>query len=397
MCARHAVGRRHDTLEKSEVTKALPRQSKVSVEGLSQVWDVRKCAPRIYEKLKSQIKSLDALMDALAMGCPVAPSCYPFSGEHYLRPTGHARSFCMKVPGGGYLVFKGTEPLIQDFDKILKEAWDNRKAYYPSALEHFILFEHEVYLGVLLRGALFCAEQSTEWTTAYLKTFKRLPSTPFPLAVFRLPEDRTLHYKEKLMAYLSDRGQISAKRSAEALIGEGLGVYVYYYPSIPLRAAHVKGEYPGSYGVANRPVGLEKKSLDAEKIIGSWMNLFSEMLVAGYMPTTAVHTGNCLQLQNLAVNGGFCDIDSLEKMSRIRNMKDFERALFYSISMFWQSLVDFIGFEREESRGPLWKYIWDSLRDQVRAKSKGRKCDKRLRAVLESKNDELLRMIQFLE
>jgi hypothetical protein len=36
----------------------------------------------------------------------------------------------------------------------------------------------------------------------------------------------------------------------ESLAEGGLGVYVYYYPSTPLRLAHVLGAFPGAHGVA---------------------------------------------------------------------------------------------------------------------------------------------------
>lgn len=371
----------------------LPSQAQITINKLDLVWDVRKYCKKEFAALLHKEKNLNIILDSLVHGCPTSQTARSFEGKNYFRLMGHARSFCMRLEVGGCLVFKGTEPLSQDYPKILKDVWERRTPFLPSRIEHFTLKEDEIFLAMTLEGARYCANLSSDWISIYFKSYQRLPKTPFPLMVFRIDDNATSAFTKQLLPLLSDRGQQSAKKRIEPLLKEGLAVYVYYYHSVPYRAAHIGGFFPGSDGYGVKEGEIQNVDYDIEKAIEGWILLMSEMLKVGFMPTTKIHTGNCLQSQNLAIDGGFCDIDSLEKMSNIKNMRDFEGAFFFSVRELVSSISLILNLEYEGLGGALWSFVWNSLRKQIVKKSRNQKIDKRLLQVVESDGIEFLRLL----
>lgn len=353
-------------------------------------WDIRAQDPSAFAKLLSRNKSLGSILDRLESECPIAPTSLPFEKDEFFRPAGHSRSFCMKTKGAACLVFKGTEPMSGDADTVIRQTWEQRPAFSYSLLEHFTLTENEPFLALALPDALYCANLSLEWAQGYLKRFGRLPKTPFPLMVFEMPKGAVTRFSDKLRPYLSDRGQLSARKRLDSQAAKGFGIYVYAYPGIPLRAAHVLGQFPGT-AVAYGGPPVQKGIRDVEKTILGWVTLFSEMLIAGYLPTTKIHTGNCLQLHNLAVDGGFCDIDSLERADRIKDPKDFSAALAFSLRELVTSIAQLLRVA-EGIDGPVWVFLWNHVRGQVLANKK-KVSDPRVLAFFEADGMEILRLL----
>ncbi len=371
----------------------LPRPNSISLSPLPVSWDVRTQARGVFRALRDQDSTISDLLTAIECGCPVARSSQPFTDDPYHRPIGHARSFYLQTEEGGVLGFKGTEPLSDDRASTLRTAWDLRTGYAYSPLEHFLLVENEPYLGMTAPAALYCATISAEWTSAYLERFGELPRTPIPLLTLSIPAALTLSFVAATRPLLTNRGQLSALDRFDDLVARDLGVYVYYYPTLPVRAAHIAGSFPGASGI-NFDAEMEGATFDLDQALEGWLELFAEMLVLGYLPTTPVHAGNCVQAHNLVVDGGFCDLDSLQKMTDIAHEKDFFGALVYSMNTLTSavgSLLDGAAGERA-AQGLIYAGLWQEVRRRTLTVSEGTSLDPRLSAIVSTDGVAALQM-----
>ena len=355
-------------MQKSESTKSwttLPPEPGISFHKLKISWDARQEVPQLVGKLREQEPELDCALEALSSQCPVAASSRPFAGPSYSRPVGHARSFLLRLKSGGVLVFKGTEPLSDDGSDVLQEAWKRRPAFEYSRLEHFVLREAEIYLALTLKSAVFCAQQTSRFVADYLDVFGRLPRVPLPLMVYAFPTDVSEAFLDRLRPLVSDRGQMSAVGRLEELAVGGFGVYAYYYPTVPVRAAHAIGRFPGSGGIGIDGGAKSRHDFNVDEAVNGWIGLVADMLISGYLPTRPVHTGNCVQLQNLAVDGGLCDVDSVEHMSKVRDSRDFIGALFLSIHVLSESVAALIGGDHRIAVSVVWAGLWQEISRRV--------------------------------
>lgn len=284
----------------------IPEQLGIARRALNVVWEAGSMGGGAMALLLEREPTIATVLGEIARECPVAETSRTFKGEHFERLQGHARSFWLRLREG-VLVFKGTELFSSDYCEILGEAWHKRELGQLSAMDHFAIREDEVYLGLTKRVAVGGAQRAWAWVSAHTEVFRELPRTPFPLLVLEVPDNVTQEFEGILLPFLSDRLQFSARKKVEGLLRDGLGIYVYYYPGIPIRLAHALGSFPGSFGVgASHATPIE---FDIDAAVASWTDMFARMLVVGFVPTTPVHTGNCLQSQNVAIDGGLCDID----------------------------------------------------------------------------------------
>ena len=347
----------------------IPAQTGVSRMPLKPLWS-------------SPAQHLTGLVDEIANACPYAETTGVFDGAHYFRPAGHARSFYLRLEDSGVVAFKGTEPLSRDYRTVFEQAFHRRPVLDYSPMDHFVLREDEVYLAVTAPNAVSCAERSADWVRAYLDRFGELPNTPIPLLVLAIPSTVADEFSDTLMPYLTDRPQLSAQRRVSGLVDSGLAVYVYHFPSTPIRLAHARGEFPGAFGVG---VDAAKRSnFNLDSAVRSWIELFARMLVVGYVPTTAVHAGHCLQSQNLAISGGFCDIDSIQPLESL-GPRDLAAALVYSVTEFAEAVAGVIGLPAAWVAGLLWQEI------QSAVLAEGGPCDERIHDVVELRGLDAVR------
>lgn len=376
----------------NEPPAVLPADPRISFRKLACVWEARQDGADILGELVQREPSVQLLLQSLADHCPVARSSQPFQGTVYSRPLGHARSFLLHTLSQGSVIFKGTEPLSEDCAAPLQEAWEQRPLFEWSRLEHFTLVESEVFLGLTLDNALFCARQTHQFAVDYFRRFRRLPRTPFPLAVFALPGELAEAYLTVLRPFLSDRGQVSALKRTEQLVREGLGIYAYYYPGLPIRAAHAVGSFPFTQG-RGKPELTGTDAFDLDRAIEGWLDLFADMLAVSYLPTAVLHTGNCMQIQNLVIDGGACDLDSLEPMSRVKNDRDFLGALYYSVSTLADSIGSLVARGDELAARMVWSGVWHELCQRVAVRVKGTDADPRLLKAMSRQGLSMLRAL----
>ena len=340
----------------------------VNLERYELIWDLKSEAPELYKTVLNEQDGLESALTSMDGCCPVASTVKTFqSDDGYFRLTGHARSFCLKTSGGGVVAIKGAEPASLDYMESLHATWKLRPLNYMSRLEHFVMFEHEVYLALTLDAALSCARVTQQFTTRFHHEIGRLPRAPIPLQVFRIPESIIEPFLDASRPYLSDRSQFSAWKYTQQLTQKGLGVYVYAYPNIPIRLAHHLGVYPGAETGTWDVGGQQPPAFDAVVVLQAWTQMFADMLRAGYLPTTCLHTGNCFQPQNLAIDGGICDIDSVEPIEQIHGERDLLRALIMSLNYLVDSATELLRQKEQEVPAELvTATLWQEIQHMLR-------------------------------
>lgn len=277
------------------------------------------------------------LADAISTfrkGLPPPPSTEPFVRESYYRPPGSARSFYRRLSGEdaraegahhGVVAIKGMEPLSPTFQEgLLRLTGPGHTPH--SVAEHFVVEEGKVPGCLTLDEAVTEAQRALELQRAHVAAYGELARIPLPLLVFQHTEDTKNRVLGQLAGILPD----ATARLARARADDGLGVYVYYYPSAPLRVTHVE------YLLRGRSFGqrtLELLSIcDPEVTVRRWVTTFVRMLYLGYVPGSlaSLHTGLCCQPQNACVDGGFVDLDSVTPLPALRHDSDVTAALAYS-------------------------------------------------------------------
>jgi hypothetical protein len=144
--------------------------------------------------------------------------------------------------------------------------------------------------------------------------------------------------------------------------------------------------FPGSHEAGH----YRQSNVDFKAAISGWLDLISEMLVLGYFPTYHIHQGNCMQPQNLVIDGGMCDIDSLHPMSLDTTDRDFMDSLFYSLIQFCVSVTSVLTDRVQHTQQLVWGTLWPELVQRVQTKAKDGVADPRILEILQPMSLDLL-------
>ena len=245
------------------------------------------------------------------------------------------------------------EPFVSDFaaalDRMASYSTDGRL----SNLEHLIEVEHK------LPGCLLFDEAAAEASIA-AAIHKRLaddggPLARLPLPIFcgRLPDALA----ETAARAISARASPRLWRKIERLAAAGLGVYVYWYPSVPLRAWGCRAN--GQAGTA---------------MCDGWIGLAARLLRAGFLPTTArsFGRGQCCDPQNAVVDGGFADLDSVVPIAQIGAQQDLFVAVHATIRELAATILHVLGSDGSaaaafgENRRMIRQVVWQRLAQACR-------------------------------
>lgn len=172
-----------------------------------------------------------------------------------------------------------------------------------SVLERFLFLENKFPGAVRLQEALDEAHLAADFQLAHWQRFGQLARVPLPLVVHQIPSEREQILVELLRRRLPERhhGRI------QALLP--LGVLVYWYPTLPERVSHLRlPEGPR--------LELLSQLLDPRRLVESWVELLTRSLLLGWVPCDPRSSlqGMCLEAQNLTLDGGMVDLDSLRRL-----------------------------------------------------------------------------------
>ena len=310
---------------------------------LEPVWSFTAENPELREALAQTEPWLTQTLDTLAVRLPLPRTVKTFVAKPFYRPPGSYRCFYYcpsslddEGPGGSagraVVAIKGLEPCSPDVDVVLRDL--KRACYSPHNIaEHLIFEENKIPASLGLPEALREAKRAAEIQSAHLRVYGSLARLPFPLFVFRHSVDVERQILENLRRRdLSD----AALETVEPRITRGLGVYVYYYATPPVRARDVELFLQG-LGFQQRMFALIGLC-DPEEIIRRWVCCFVRMLYLGVLPGAlpSFRTGICCQPQNACIDGGFVDLDSLTPLAALQD----DTAVYGALQFSTESLLN---------------------------------------------------------
>lgn len=294
----------------------------VRVEPAELVWDGVAAWPELARFVG------DEVAPALHAGVPCLRDVGVVDDPPFVRPAGHRRAFYVRY-ARGVLAVKGSEPFAANFVDILdhlqgghvnvelrlgSKAIDRTLTRTEmNGLDKLAIVEGKVPGCVTVREALGEAHAALAVQRAHVARFGTPARLPLPLFVGKWPADRVTMVREALRARMRDR----ALHIADAVVSEGVGVYVYHYPTVPLRLAHLavddakKGKH-----IARRLAALAPH-VDARVTLEGWLELVARLFAIGFVAKdpASIVTGDCLQVQNVCLDGGVTDVESLVSSS----------------------------------------------------------------------------------
>jgi hypothetical protein len=332
--------------------------------------------------------------ESLRAGVPVLRDVGAVDHAPYTRPPGHRRSFYIRL-ARGVLAVKGSEPLAMNFAGFLDELAGMRvhiecRLGSPAVdrtiaraelggVEKFPILEGKVPGCVTLREAIADAQAAFAVQRAYVARHGEPARLPMPLFVGRWPEAVTRKVLAELRPRLRGRAWDVVEQSAQA----GLGVYAYHYPTVPLRLAHIAA--PDAQRGAEVRARLQR--LGAPRaIFDGWLGLTARLLALGFVPKdpATLVTGDCLQVQNAVLDGGFADVESLIASSLLddRALRDAVRRTVHELALtatrlllgLWVSTVDM-----RDRLPDIYALVWNALGERFAAESPN---DPRIAAIL---------------
>lgn len=272
--------------------------------------------PGLAEKLPAGLPDLNTY--------PVQENVLPGEWPPYFRPRGHWRAL-YRWESWGCLAVKGGEAHTSRYDLILEamqsQTMDFRYRFSEPAgqarltiLERFLFLENKFPGMVRLHEALEEAELAAAFQAAHLKQYGQLARVPLPLVVHQIPDSLGQTIAQQLCAQLQPRHH---SRVYSLL---PLGVLLYWYPTLPERVAHLR--LPEHLTQAERLATL-RRQLQPEQLVEDWLELLTRTLQLGWVPCDPCSSlqGMCLEAQNLTLDGGMVDLDSLRPLDSFRDAR----------------------------------------------------------------------------
>lgn len=340
---------------------------------LSSHFDVERDTPDVFEAVVSDFPAIVQIVASLRCSLPLAPHARIGAVGGFVRIPNHYRSVACLIPshetgnGMGAIVFKGTEPLLPDFSDYLE--WmltaPFRGSYLPLGL-HFPL-EMKLPPGAMwIEECVLEQDVTSRIQSEYLAQYGRLARLPVPLFVFELGQDQVQQYRALIRARVS----AATFSRIEAKLAGGLGVEVYYYPSLPVRAADL------FVTEIRTSCASTLTSQALEETFGAWIRLMADMLHLGYMPYAPWNhgMGACVDPGNACIDGGFNDVLTIVPFDSIPSESLFWRSLGQSIQMLASSVGVTCAAAAEasprfqpEPPAAAVAYVTEALREHIRS------------------------------
>lgn len=285
---------------------------------------------------------------ALRAGVPALRDVGAVDQPPYVRPPGHRRAFYTRFDRG-VIAVKGSEPYAANFSDLLDDLCTGRvfvelRLGSPaidrtltrtelSGLDKLAIVEGKLPGCVTTREALGEARAALAVQRAYVAKYGAPARLPLPIYVGKWPEERVRAVREALQV----RARGRALAAVEAALADGIAVYVYHYPAVPYRLAHLgvpdvaKGTHVGKR--------LEQIATrwDPRAAVEGWFGLAAELLAIGFTAKdpASIVTGDCLQVQNVCLDGGVTDVESLVSIAELdeRTLREAIRRTVHELAL----------------------------------------------------------------
>lgn len=368
------------------------------------VFDLRSMCSEVARQLVSREPGLSSILQVLTCQMPLPDRSTVDAEQCFYRLANHNRSLCLalnpseNVFSSPCLVFKGLEPLLADFEHMVD--WMALSPFRSSSrvmADHFPLAEGKIPGCVSLAEAAHEAHLAANIQVAHYEIYGEFAHLPLPLLIHRFSDD----YNDRCLRILKRKLASVAFERIELLLKAGLAIYVYYYPVAPIRA--------DTYGNTNKPKVLEylAKYCSPEMTTRRWIRLLVRLIYLGYLPATPWHEGlgACMDLGNACLDGGFCDVESIQPISACPDDEFFYESLISSLSAMQLTIAKVMlpgmGIERGHlypniEKFVLLRYVCDMFQDALEKETRpGVRLDDRVRALFCEKTfDDVQKLVQ---
>lgn len=352
-------------------------RGKIRLVDAHKIWSLESESPQLWRRLKRDEPSISAALTGdLKDAFPVAPVLEPYDDAYGTRPAQHHRAFYIKQPTGSVIAVKGSEAAHDQLDYVFHSEVRANAAGWPPA-ECFPLQEQKLPYAVHVSEAIQEARVTVRFLEKYLQCFDTLPMFPLHLSVYRMPEAIASRYFATLYQFVSER----CRRECHLLGQEGLAVYAYHFPVLPIRIAHIVPSRMLGSGIIDaatrESVLRDKCGFDAQGAIENFLALVGRMLSLGFFPLSRASygIGYCTSAQNVTIGGGMVDSESLVPFEEISSDSEFSTIFLTTLSTLSATakvmLYSPLPCVRFEFKDPspmsmlLSEFIWASIRSEV--------------------------------
>ncbi len=344
----------------------------------------------LFSELRTRLPHVASLSEELRDVVPVQRQWAYGADGSVNRPERHVRAYYIDLEklepaGSGSIALKGTEVWADNFDTLidrLQLTWSIftwslggperhilEDVCMMDQLERFPVAEGKPPNVHPLFDAIDEAEICSAYQRDHLRRYGDLAAVPFPLMACRFPDEVRDRVFERLAPRLSRKTKELVRNQLEA----GIGAFVYYYPCVPIRVMHLQipdaSTAAGGIGFDERARLLDE-TVDVEAAIDGWLRTATRMLALGWLPAdpASLGRGNCLMPQNLVLDGGVVDLDSLREMRTIQGRSELQFAVQKSCRVLAQSIAWFLvgtsaGLDRfEQMYSDVYGHVWRAQR-----------------------------------
>ena len=348
------------------------------------VFELSRESKDLFGALAKRTPEVCEAFESIQRNIPLARTAVASADGRFYRLPNHNRSFCYSLAQSGSVVdspvfvFKGSEPLQRDFPVMLD--WMLQAPLRRSTrvmADHFPLAEGKIPGALSLREAMHEAQIAHDVQKKHLTHYGELAKLPVPLLVHSICKQKN----DACAAILRNKISPSAFDRIDPLLQNGLAIYVYYYPSPPVRA-----NYLGDLGMSQFKKFAQRAS-DEGRTVSNWARLLVRLLYLGYLPYSVRNEGlgACMDLGNAALDGGFCDPDSIVAIDARTDDEFFCESVIQSFKIFQNTVETFLGVSGVSTIYPsiesfvCWQYIHQLLKAAVASESRpGLRLDARI-------------------
>lgn len=343
-------------------------------------------APHLQAAAAAVTPWLSNFTEDLRHRIPLPRTVQPYAESPYFRPPGSYRCvyYCPSAfePAGQetsplpVVAMKGLEPAVADFEALLQDL--QRACYSPHNIaEHLVFEEHKIPGCVGLREAQREAERAAAIQQAHYRMYGSLARLPLPLLVYRHSQEVESTAVDALRRHLSP----AAFERVTPQLADGVGAYLYYYPTVPSRARDMELLLDGR-DFRTRFLALATQICDPDDVIREWVRGFVRMLYLGFLPGSlpSLRTGICCQPQNACLDGGFVDLDSLTAIDELRDDTAVYAALHFSADSLLRTVRSLVAGSSDAARSEtveirvdlhyIGQYVMELLRQAIKTEAR---------------------------
>jgi hypothetical protein len=355
-------------------------------------WHIEDQAPALFAALQARLPAVAELTRQLREQVPVQVDWHYGEVGPVNRPDRHVRAFYLDLGSTGSIAIKGSEVWADNFTELidrLRMTWSIftwslggperhilDDVCMMDQLERFPVAEGKPPNVHPLSDALEEAHLCSSYQLAHLERYGEFAHVPFPLLACKWPDE----LRDRVYAMLEPWLSRKTRQIVHDQLQGGMGTFIYWYPTIPIRVMHL--QIPNAATTADGISYAERqRRLAAETDIGraidGWLRTATRMLALGWLPAdpASLGRGNCLMPQNLVLDGGIVDLDSLREIATINTPGELQFAIQKSCRVLAQAIAWFLvgtsaGLERfERMYADVYAHVWQAQRELLRGET----------------------------